>query len=83
MKTYSNLWGCSTYAVLDSSDHRHTFLGLVECNDDTMEVLKNGIEIKLSDIEQDILDTFRDNDVDLNNFTHCIQVDDLYFLTWE
>lgn len=83
MKTYSNLFGCSTYGVLDSASYRHTFLGLVECNDKLMETLKSGIEIKLSDVEKEILEVFQNNGVNLDNYTHCIRVGNDFYLTWE
>lgn len=80
MKTLSNLLGCSTYLVSDNTGNRYNFHGLVECNDET---LKGGKEVELKDVDARILQTFRDNDVDLNDYTHCIIVGDEYYLSWE
>lgn len=83
MKTLSNLVGCSTYLVSDNTSNRCNFHGLVECNDELIETLKGGKEVELKDVDARILQTFRDNDVDLNDYTHCIIVGDEYYLSWE
>lgn len=83
MKTYSNLFGCSTFCVSDSENNRRNFHGLVDCDEELMEYLKNGEEIELSNVEDRILEVFKDNDVDLSDYTHCIKVGDEYYLTWE
>lgn len=83
MKTYSNLFGCSTYCVSDSANNRCNFQGLVDCDEELMEYLQNEEEIELSDVEDRILEVFRNNGVDLSNYTHCIKVGDEYYLTWE
>lgn len=83
MKTLSNLFGCSTYCLSDNASNRLTFHGLVECNDQLIEELKDGLEVELSDVEERVLNTFKDNDVDLNNYTHCIVVGNEFYLTWE
>lgn len=83
MKKLNNLIGCSTYLVSDAPNNRYTFFGLVECNDDLLDELKRGTEVELQDVDARILQTFRDNDVDLNDYTHCIIVGDEYYLSWE
>ena len=83
MKTYNNLFGCNTYCVSDSENNKRNFHGLADCDEELMEYLKNGVEVKLSDIENRILDVFRDNGVDLSGYTHCIKMGDEYYLTWE
>ncbi len=83
MKTLSNLVGCSTYLVSDNTSNRCNFHGLVECNDDLLDELKCGTEVGLQDVNPRVLQTFRDNDVDLNEYTHCIIVGNDYYLSWE
>lgn len=84
MKTLSNLIGCSTYCVSDSVNNRYNFHGLVECDDELIETLKGGgTEVELKDVEERILETFKDNDVNLNDYTHCIIVGDEYYLSWK
>lgn len=48
-----------------------------------METLKSGIEIKLSDVEKEILEVFQNNGVNLDNYTHCIRVGNDFYLTWK
>lgn len=83
MKTLSNLVGCSTYGILDTPSNRRTFLGLVECDNELLDMLKGGTEVELQDVEERILETFKDNDVNLSDYTHCIIVGDEYYLSWE
>ena len=83
MKTLSNLVGCSTYFASDSGNNRCNFHGLVECDDELIETLKGGTEVELKDVDSRILETFKDNDVNLGDYTHCIIVGDEYYLSWE
>lgn len=46
-------------------------------------MLKGGTEVELLDVEERILETFKDNDVNLGDYTHCIIVGDEYYLSWE
>mgnify|MGYP000755837197 FL=1 len=82
MKTLSNLIGCNTYWESDSENNRYNFHGLVECDDELIETLKGGTEVELKDVEERILETFKDNDVNLNDYTHCIIVGNEYYLSW-
>lgn len=72
MKTLSNLVGCSTYLASDNESNRFNFHGLVECDDELIETLKGGTEVELKDVNPRILETFKDNDVNLGDYTHCI-----------
>jgi hypothetical protein len=83
MRTLSNLIGCSTYLVSDNISKRRNFHGLVECDDELIETLKGGTEVELKDVDSRILETFKDNDVNLSDYTHCIIVGDEYYLSWE
>lgn len=83
MKTISSLIGCSTYLVSDSESNRFNYCGLVECSEELIESLKSGIEVEIESVNDRVLEVFEDNDVDLNDYTHCIILGDDYYLTWE
>ena len=78
----SNMFGCDTYCVCDSSSNRYCFIGPIECNGKLIEVFKKGITVKLKYVEKRVLDTFTDNGIDLSNYTHCIIVKRNFYLAW-
>ena len=43
----SNMFGCDTYCVCDSSSNRHCFIGPIECNGKLIEEFRKGIIVKL------------------------------------
>ena len=78
----SNMFGCDTYCICDSSSNRYCFIGPIECNGKLIEVFKKGITVKLKYVEKRVLDTFTDNGIDLSNYTHCIIVKRNFYLAW-
>ena len=78
----SNMFGCDTYCVCDSSSNRHCFIGPIECNEKMLEEFRKGIIVKLKYVEKRVLDTFTDNGIDLGNYTHCIIVKRNFYLAW-
>lgn len=78
----SNMLGCQTYCISDSSSNRYCLIGPIECNEKLIEVFKKGITVKLKYVEKRVLDTFTDNGIDLGNYTHCIIVKRNFYLAW-
>lgn len=48
----SNMFGCDTYCICDSSSNRYCFIGPIECNEKLIEVFKKGIMVKLKYVEK-------------------------------
>lgn len=78
----SNMLGCQTYCVSDSSSNRYCFIGPIECNEKLIEVFKKGIVVKLKYVEKRVLDTFTDNGINLDGYPYCIIVKRNFYLTW-
>ena len=78
----SNMFGCDTYCICDSSSNRHCFIGPIECNGKLIEEFRKGIIVKLKYVEKRVLDTFKENGVDLDNYTHCVIVKRNFYLAW-
>lgn len=70
----SNMLGCQTYCISDSPSNRYCFIGPIECNGKLIEEFRKGIIVKLKHVEKRVLDTFKENGVDLDNYTHCVIV---------
>lgn len=64
----SNMFGCDTYCVCDSSSNRHCFIGPIECNGKLIEEFRKGIIVKLKYVEKRVLDTFKENGDTVQNF---------------
>lgn len=43
---------------------------------------RKGIIVKLKHVEKRVLDTFKENGVDLDNYTHCVIVKRNFYLAW-
>ena len=78
----SNMFGCDTYCICDSSSNRYCFIGPIECNGKLIEEFRKGIIVKLKHVEKRVLDTFKENGVDLDNYTHCVIVTRNFYLAW-
>ena len=78
----SNMLGCQTYCISDSPSNRYCFIGPIECNGKLIEEFRKGIIVKLKHVEKRVLDTFKENGVDLDNYTHCVIVKRNFYLAW-
>jgi hypothetical protein len=58
------------------------FIGPIECNGKLIEEFRKGIIVKLKYVEKRVLDTFKENGVDLDNYTHCVIVKRNFYLAW-
>ena len=47
----SNMFGCDTYCICDSSSNRYCFIGPIECNGKLIEEFRKGIIVKLKHVE--------------------------------
>lgn len=52
------------------------------CNGKLIEEFRKGIIVKLKHVEKRVLDTFKENGVDLDNYTHCVIVKRNFYLAW-
>lgn len=48
----SNMFGCDTYCICDSSSNRYCFIGPIECNGKLIEEFRKGIIVKLKYVER-------------------------------
>lgn len=51
----SNMFGCDTYCICDSSSNRYCFIGPIECNGKLIEEFRKGIIVKLKHVEKKVI----------------------------
>lgn len=68
--------------ISDSPSNRYCFIGPIECNGKLIEEFRKGIIVKLKHVEKRVLDTFKENGVDLDNYTHRVIVKRNFYLAW-
>ena len=93
MKTLKNLIGDQTYQVFDEAANRFNYLGLVDVNQELVEIAENAenyaewaLEDELPEDVQRAANVMAENDVNLGEFTGIVTFNEwdatYYLLTW-